>query len=148
MIHAELVTCKPDDLTPRQARWHTLVQAWMLNVRHVSLARSFRRRIGSQAHQRQGYARVGPAPHVLAFVGLRTSVRAAYISGLYDLTPLLLLAGKLPLSYLPRVWRTCRWERCSCLSPGTCYCAASCTTFARPSCTTITPTRPARTMPR
>lgn len=33
--HAALVTRKPDDLTPRQARWHSLVQAWMPNVRHV-----------------------------------------------------------------------------------------------------------------
>lgn len=33
--HAALVTRKPADLTPRQARWHTLVQAWMPKVRHV-----------------------------------------------------------------------------------------------------------------
>ena len=33
--HSALVTRKPDKLTPRQARWHTLVQAWMPNVTHV-----------------------------------------------------------------------------------------------------------------
>lgn len=33
--HSALVTRKAGCLTPRQARWHTLVQAWMPNVRHV-----------------------------------------------------------------------------------------------------------------
>jgi len=33
--HSALVTRKAACLTPRQARWHTLVQAWMPNVRHV-----------------------------------------------------------------------------------------------------------------
>jgi len=33
--HSALVTRKAKDLTPRQARWHTLVQAWMPNVAHV-----------------------------------------------------------------------------------------------------------------
>jgi len=33
--HNALVTRKLDRLTPRQARWNTLVQAWMPNVRHV-----------------------------------------------------------------------------------------------------------------
>lgn len=33
--HSALVTRKPDKLTPRQARWHTLVQEWMPNVTHV-----------------------------------------------------------------------------------------------------------------
>lgn len=33
--HSALVTRKAKDLTPRQARWHTLVQAWMPNVSHV-----------------------------------------------------------------------------------------------------------------
>jgi len=34
--HAALVTRRTDDLTPKQARWHTYVQAWMPNVRHVA----------------------------------------------------------------------------------------------------------------
>ena len=33
--HSALVTRKPELLTPRQMRWHTLVQAWMPNVEHV-----------------------------------------------------------------------------------------------------------------
>lgn len=33
--HSALVTRKPNELTPRQARWHTLVQAWMPNIAHV-----------------------------------------------------------------------------------------------------------------
>lgn len=33
--HSALVSRKPDELTPRQMRWHTLVQAWMPNVSHV-----------------------------------------------------------------------------------------------------------------
>lgn len=33
--HAALVNRKTDDLTPRQARWHTYVTTWMPNVRHV-----------------------------------------------------------------------------------------------------------------
>lgn len=33
--HSALVTRKTDDLTPRQARWHTYVNAWMPNVSHV-----------------------------------------------------------------------------------------------------------------
>lgn len=33
--HTALVTRRPGALTPRQARWQTLVQAWMPNVKHV-----------------------------------------------------------------------------------------------------------------
>jgi hypothetical protein len=33
--HSALVTRKPDEMTPRQARWHTLVSAWMPNMSHV-----------------------------------------------------------------------------------------------------------------
>ena len=33
--HAALLTRRPDRLTPRQARWHTQVNAWMPKVEHV-----------------------------------------------------------------------------------------------------------------
>lgn len=33
--HSALVTRKPDKLTPRQARWNTLVQHWMPRITHV-----------------------------------------------------------------------------------------------------------------
>lgn len=33
--HAALTTRKTDDMTPRQARWHTYVSFWMPNVTHI-----------------------------------------------------------------------------------------------------------------